>query len=357
MIIGEITDKQQWENFILKQKPNTFLQSWNWGEFNQAMGDPVGQANGAGKIFRLGIFDPSAYSGQADEELIGVALVIIVDAKRGKFLFCPHGPILSLKAKNQNQKFFELFFDCLKELAKKEKADFIRISPLLENTPENLEIFRNYEFRDAPVHMMHPELSWLLDISRSGEEILAGMRKTTRNLIRRAEKEKVEVVESKAKKDIDRFYALHEATVGRHGFVPFSKNYLEREFNAFSRDNEISVFFASHGGRMLSAAIMVYYSDSAFYHHGASLASKIPASYLLIWKAIEAARIRGCRFFNFWGIAPEKKPNHPWAGLTLFKKGFGGREEAYLHAQDLAISGKYWFNWLIESARRWKRGY
>lgn len=341
MLIREITDKSQWENFILRQKPNTFLQSWKWGEFNQAMGDPVGQANGAGKIFRLGIFN--------GDGLVGVALVIKINARRGKFLFCPH-----LTA---NGKIWNYLFDHLRDLAVKEKTDFIRISPLAENTPENLEIFRNYGFRNAPVHMMHPELSWLLDISKSEEEILAGMRKTTRNLIRRAEKEKVEVIESKEKKDIGKFYDLHETTVGRHGFVPFSRNYLEREFDAFGRDNNISVFFASHGGRTLSAAIIVYYSDSAFYHHGASLASKIPASYFLIWKAIETAKKRGCRVFNFWGIAPEDKPDHPWAGLTLFKKGFGGREEAYLHAQDLAISRKYWVNWLVESTRRWKRGY
>lgn len=332
MEINEIVDKAQWENFVGGQKPDTFLQSWNWGDFNKISGS---------KIWRFGIFN--------NDELMGVALVIRINAKRGKFLFCPH---LIVNSKTANQ-----FFDYLKDLAIKEKVDFVRISPLIENTPENLKIFQDYGFRDAPVHMMHPELSWILDISRTEEEIMKGMRKTTRNLVRRAEKEGVEVVEVKNIEGIEDFYRLHEQTVGRHGFVPFSKDYLKKEFEAFSPDNQISVFFGRHEGVVLSSAIIVFSGDSAFYHHGASQTSKIPVSYLLLWKIIQEAKKRRCVRFNFWGIAPENMPKHPWSGLTLFKTGFGGYKEEYLHCQDLPITSKYWFNWIIETIRRWKKGY
>ncbi len=94
MEVKEVANKFQWENFILGQRPDTFLQSWNWGEFNQKMGD---------KVFRLGIFN--------GEELAGAALIIKVSAKRGKFLFCPHGPIISQKSKVKSQKLLEAVFD------------------------------------------------------------------------------------------------------------------------------------------------------------------------------------------------------------------------------------------------------
>ncbi len=336
MEIKEITDKNQWEKFINSQKPDTFLQSWNWGEFNRKSGE---------RIWRLGIYQ--------EEDLIGVALIIKVLAKRGKFLFCPH-----LMA---NNKWLiakgKILFDHLKELAIKEKVDFIRISPLVENTPENLKIFQDYGFRNAPVHMMHPEISWILDIFKTEEEILKGMRKTTRNLIRRAEKDGVEIFKTKTIEGIEEFYRLHEQTVDRHGFTPFSKDYLKKEFETLSSDNQISVFFAKHNGVILSSAIIVFFGDSAFYHHGASQYSKIPVSYLLMWRVIQEAKKRGCRKFNFWGIAPDNELNHPWAGLTLFKTGFGGYKEEYLHCQDLPMTLKYWFSWMIESVRRWKRGY
>jgi len=363
MQIREIKDKFQWENFICSLPvggPNTFLHSWNWGEFNKATGDSSA-ALGAGKIWRLGIFD--------SERLARVALIIKINAKRGKFLFCPH-LLADSKWLMANGK---MLFDHLRNLAIKENADFVRISPLMENTPDNLKIFQDYGFRNAPIHMMHPEIAWLLDISKSEDEILKGMRKTTRNLIRRAERpfdlvqcdsaqgargaENVEISESKNISEVEEFYKLHAQTVGRHGFIPFSKDYLKKEFEAFSPDNQISIFFARHGGQILSSAIVVFYGSSAFYHHGASLASKIPASHLLMWEIIKAAKKRGCKIFNFWGIAPEGKPKHPWAGLSLFKTGFGGYKENYLHAQDLPIKINYWISYAVETIRKIKRGY
>lgn len=360
IVIKEITDKTQWENFVSGQKTDTFLQSWNWGEFNQKTGE---------RIWRLGFFN--------DEKLAGVTLAIKINAKRGKFLFCPHGPIVrklqitSASRRNklqtnsktqtdnniQTSKILSALFIYLKDLAIKEKVAFVRISPLVENTLENLKIFQDYGFRNAPAHMMHPELSWILDISKTEEEIMKGMRKTTRNLVRRAEKEGVEISEIKTIDGVEEFYKLLKQTVGRHGFVPFSKDYLKNEFEALSRDNQISFFLAKHNGEILSSAIIVFYGDSAFYHHGASQASKIPCSYLLIWRIIQEAKKRGCMKFNFWGIAPENKPKHPWAGLTLFKTGFGGERQEYLHCQDLPITQKYWFNLVIETIRRWKKGY
>ncbi len=350
MQIKEITDKSQWENFIIGQKPDSFLQSWNWGEFNALTGE---------KIWRLGIFEA--------ENLIGAALIIRVNAKRGRFLFCPQGPIIEKSQipnpksqpnhKIQTSKILNTLFVYLKDLARKESADFVRISSLLEDNAENLEIFRRAGFRNAPVHLMHPELSWILDISKSEENLLKGMRKTTRNLIRRAEREKVKIELSQKIEDIDRFYAIHDKTVSRHGFTPFSRKYLEKEMEAFLPDKQISLFFASHNNEILSSAIIIFYGNSVFYHHGASLASKIPGSYLLLWEAIKEAKRRACERFNFWGIAPENKPKHPWMGLTLFKMGFGGEKYAYLHCQDLPLTAKYRFNWAIESFRRWRKGY
>ena len=82
MQIKEITGKSQWEDFILQNKEATFLHSWNWGEFNKNTGE---------KIWQVGIFN--------GKELIAVALIIKVKARRGSFLFVPQGPIVSQKSK------------------------------------------------------------------------------------------------------------------------------------------------------------------------------------------------------------------------------------------------------------------
>lgn len=75
MQIKEITSKEVWENFLLQCSEKTFLDSWNWGEFQKKMEE---------KIWRLGIYN--------DQELIGLALIIKIKAKRGTFIFAPHSP-------------------------------------------------------------------------------------------------------------------------------------------------------------------------------------------------------------------------------------------------------------------------
>jgi lipid II:glycine glycyltransferase (peptidoglycan interpeptide bridge formation enzyme) len=355
--IKPIQNKTQWEDFILSQNEPPFLQSWHWGEFHQSLDD---------KIFRLGIFD--------NEEIVGATLVIKVLARRGAFLFLPYGPIINqnLKIKNQNDKsklknnqnlkikinILKTLTDYLKDLAEKEKCCFVRISPNWKKSEDNIKIFKDLKFRESPIHLK-PETTWLLDILPNEEEILKEMRKTTRNLIRRGYRENIQIVKSENLEDLDEFYKIYQKTSERQNFVPFSKEYLKKEFSAFVKEKHIALFFAKHKDELLSAALFIFYGNQGFYHHSASLRdnSKIPTSYLLLWEAIKEARKRNCQIFNFWGIAPPNKLKHPWQGLTLFKKGFGGYQKDLVRAQDLPINSRYWINWAIETFRRIKRGY
>ena len=346
MQIQEITNKSQWEDFIFQNKEATFLHSWNWGEFNKNTGE---------KIWRVGVFDSRD---EALPCLIAIVLIIKVKARRGSFLFVPQGPIITYNSKLITNDLLSRIFDYLKDLGKREKVSFVRISPVLENTSENLNIFKQAGFRNASIHMMHPEITWLLDITKSEEEILKGMRKTHRNLIRRAVKDGVEIIQNTDEKYLKNFYDIHMETVKRHKFVPFSYDYIRSEVKAFKDDNQISVFSAKYKNKIISSAIIVFYGNQAFYHHGASLSeyNKIPSSYLILWEAIKEAKKRNKEIFNFYGIV-ENKPKHPWAGLSKFKKGFGGYKKEFLHCQDLSLSKKYLITWLVEVVRKIKRGY
>jgi len=355
MEIKEITDKKTWEGFLEKCKEKTFLQSFNWGEFNKMMGN---------KIWRLGIYEIPNSKFQIPN-LLGVALVIKISAKRGTFLFVPHGPIMKFDVRSSKLEVLRNFLNELKKLAKKEKCDFIRIAPILEKNEEDERIFKELGFREAPTHI-HPEITWELDISKSEDEILKGMRKTTRYLIRQALKNKeIEILKSEKIEDLEEFNKIYQETAKRHHFVPFSFDYLENEFLAFKDDKQILIILGKYKGEVVSGGVFVFWQNIGFYHHGASSQKypKIPVSYLVIWEAIKEAKNRGCEKFNFWGIAPLKNskfqipnPKHPWAGLTLFKMGFGGEKKEYVKTQDFPISKKYWICYLIEKIRKKKRG-
>jgi len=339
MDISEIENKEEWENFVISNRPDSFLHSWNWGEFNRKTGD---------RIWRLGLYEGGS--------LEAVALVIKVCARRGTFLFVPQGPII--RDIQDRLKVLESLKSYLIALGKKEKAAFIRISPIFERNDEATGLFRQLGFKDAPIHMMHPENTWILDISADEDAILKEMKKNHRNLVRRAEKDGVTIEVGDSEEFLKTFYDIHMETVKRHHFVPFSYEYMEAELESFSADDNIKIFNARYEGKVISSAIVVFYGDEAFYHHGASSSqyTKVPSSYLALWQAIKEAKNRGIGRFNFYGIV-EDNPKHPWYGLSKFKKGFGGFGMELVHCQDLPLSWKYYVTYCIELIRKIKRGY
>lgn len=338
--IGQIIDKIQWESFVKAQNEYTFLHSWNWGEFNQLMGN---------KIWQLGLFE--------DNTLIGVALIIKITAKRGTFLFCPHGPIITKHETYNTKQILETLLKELKKLAKEENCSFIRVSPLMLKTEENRQIFFELGFRKAPIHI-HAESSLLLDITKPKDELLKNMRKTTRYLIRRAEAAGIKIEKEDPAKGQE-FLRLQKEVAKRQHFMPFSKQHISSEIKAFTPDNQLIIFNARYNHEIIASAIIIFYGDRAFYYQAASSHQyeKIPAPYLLLWQAILEAKDHGCRIFDFYGASPEGKTRHPWYGPTLFKKGFGGFRIDYLPTQDLILNWKYWFTFIIETTRRIKRGF
>ncbi len=348
MELREITNNQEWEDFLAQCSEKTFLHSWSWGEFNDKMGR---------KSWRFGVW--------SNGKLVACALVSKIGAKRGTFLFIPHGPavIEALDAKDKKE-VLQVILAHLKTLAKEEKAVFIRISPIWRQAEQNINCFADSGFRPAPIHM-HPEVTWELDISLPEDELLANMRKTTRYLIRQAEKNPdIQIVKSRDVKDLEEFYRVYAQTGKRQHFNAYSKNYIEKEFSALAEKNEVLLFTGKYKGEIAVVAMFVFWQGGCFYHHSGSLPkfNKFPVSYLLQWEAIKEAKNRGCLAYNFWGIAPDikeesdvKKSKHPWAGLSLFKMGFGGSIKEYVKTQDYIISQKYWLNYIIEKLRKIKR--
>lgn len=285
-----------------------------------------------------------------DGRMIGAAQIIFLKAKRGKMLFVPHGPLFA----SDCQQHFPDFLEFLKIRAKEQKTGFVRISPWLESNDENRSLFKELRMRPSPT-LMHTEETWLLDIGKNEDELLKGMRKTTRNLIRNAQRGGVIVSQSKKMEDINFLFNLQKETAKRHNFVPFPKKYLEDEFRAFLGDNQAVLFLGVHEGRVLSTALVIFYGKFAFYFQSASVNTNVPVSYLLQWEIIKEAKKRGCMIYNFWGVAPENEPGHKWQGITTFKTGFGGYRKNYLHAHDLPLSLSYWKTYLIEKIpRTWR---
>jgi len=332
LTIKLIDNKKTWEDFLLKSDQVNFLQSWNWGEFHQNLGH---------KIFRLGFFQ--------NNQLQGLALLIKVKARRGTYLECPGGPVIDWHKKP----YLDAFINQIKKLSRPENISFLRIRPNILETKENLDKLKSHRFIKAPMHL-HAETTWVLDLDKSEEELLKNMRKNTRYSIKKAQKLGVEIEKTTNQKDVDLLYDLQMEAVKRHKFTPFSKEYFLKQLQSFKDDHQIQLFKASYQSKVLAISFIIFYGQEAVYHYSGSSNQlrHIPASYLLQWQAIKAAKQRGLKRYNFWGITKEDNPKHRFAGVTLFKKGFGGYQLDYLSAHDLPLKPSYWLTHLFETLRR-----
>jgi len=344
MTITENVTQQEWEDFLLKQPNAPFLQSWHMQMLHERIQE------------KTHLVAMRADSG----ELCGIALCVVVRARRGHYLFLPYGPVCT----PEGWEALHTLTAYLINLGKRLHLDFIRSSPFLANTEHSRALYKTAGWKSAPIHLLAEHI-WWLDITPSEEVLLKNMRKTMRNLIRKAEKDGVTIEKTENPEHTHIFSTIHQSTVARHGFVPYTNNYFQAQMDAFTPTHHAMQFIARYQEKPIAAAIIMYYGDTGAYHHGASLSefNRIPASYLLQWEAIKEAKRRGCTTYNFWGIVPEKQYHsrflhreHPWVGLSKFKMGFGGTQYDILHCQDYPLTKKYLFTWLIETLRRIKRG-
>lgn len=218
----------------------------------------------------------------------------------------------------------------IRELARMEKSVFVRFSSYDPH-------FKTKGLRPASADHQ-PEASLVLDLSLSEEKLLEQMKPKGRYNIRVAEKHGV-MVESSS--DVDAFYGILKKTTNRDGFAAHPKKYYQAMLNSLGKNAQL--LLALHQGKVVAGGIFVYVDDWGIYYYGASDHEhrNLMAPYLIQWQAILEAKKRGCKFYDFLGIAPTDDSKHPWAGVTDFKKKFGGQVVHYPRAQELPLR-KLW---------------
>ncbi|MDD5751224.1 MAG: peptidoglycan bridge formation glycyltransferase FemA/FemB family protein [Candidatus Peribacteraceae bacterium] len=367
--VSQAQNQVQWDSFLSAQRYRPFLQSWTMGE-----------------VYRDTRQEPIRLEVRENGEIVAICQAILVPAKRGRHLAIPYGPILGNQKPETRNQILEILLNELVRIGKEHHCSFIRMSPFWPETQYSNPQSPIPHTLPSPLHLL-AEHVWYLPLvtpdpwqqpetrnqkpETAGEEaLLAAMRKTTRNLIRRAEKDGVEIVASaNPVNDVGQFIALHEETRKRHHFTPYTNTFFRSQVTRFAARGECTVYLARYQGEVAAASIHIHAFGETSYHHGASTSkfAKIPASYLLQWTAICDALKRGDHVYNFWGIAPVatgedsktkiQDPKHPFAGVTLFKTGFGGNLLPLVHCMDFPLTRTYTFTRLFEQLRKWRRGF
>lgn len=188
-------------------------------------------------------------------------------------------------------------------------AEFMRFHPLLNNqrlaSPKMKTFFSRHTV--------------CLDLSLSLDEIwMQQFSSKNRNMIRKAEKEGVTIVESD---DYETFRKLYDSTMtnlNAENYYFFPQSYYD-EYKESFRDNSI-LCFAMFDGKVIAGSMFMFSPYYAHYHLSARdrAFSKYAANNLILWYGVQKAKERGCKWFHFGGGTTGEESD----SLLLFKQNF-----------------------------------
>jgi lipid II:glycine glycyltransferase (peptidoglycan interpeptide bridge formation enzyme) len=341
IITQQITDQQTWENYFTTRPEANLLQSWEYGLTYELQGK---------EILRLGIYTQDSQGEPAQDKLIGIALAIKEEAKRGTYLSIPGGPLIDW----DDAVVLQQLTPALKTLAEQAGADFIRIRPQALDSEQIREMLKQSGWNKAPVSL-EAQHTLTIDLSQTEEEIVSGMRKNTRYEVRKADKIGIKTEISTSDQDLTTFLKYMHELGKKQNFTPFSDQLIRSEFEAFSKSDSVILASSYLDQELLASAFVVFSNQKAAYRYGISTEKnyRLPGAYAVQKRVIQEAKRRGCSHYNLWGgIVPEGVKNHRFSGIDIFKRGFGGKEIFFTPAHDLPLTPKYQLTRAFELARK-----
>lgn len=249
--------------------------------------------------------------------------------------------------------------DELRQIGKTEKCILIQLEPNAEETEKLRLELKNLGLVTA-AHPLLTKYTFVLDLTKSEEELLKNMHPKTRYNIRVAEKKGVKITEDNSNKAFTEYLKLTKETTTRQKFYAHSERYHQLMWETLKVLNPegltAHLFEAIYNNEILVAWIIFVLGDTLYYPYGASSSNyrEVMASNLMMWEVIKFGKNLGLKKFDMWGalgLNPDTKD--PWYGFHRFKEGYGGKLTEFIGSYDLVINRQMYFIYKIVDKLRW----
>lgn len=311
------------------------LQSYEWGQFREKEGI---------KVIRRGFFD-------GDKIKSGFQLTIHKIPKTHFTIgYLPKGDMPTQK-----------LLDELKQIGKQENCIFIQLEPnVIKSEKSSHLLTTNYKLKKA-AHPLFTKYTFVLNITKSEDELLAAMHPKARYNIKVAKRHNVLVKEDISQKAFEEYWKLTEETTKRQKFYAHTKHYHELQWQTFSHDTDTNqltshLFTAEYDGKILTTLLFFVFHDTLYYPYGASSNEhrNVMHSNLAMWEGILFGKKLGLKKFDMWG-AMEENPDtkDPWFGFHDFKRKFGPEHVEFIGSYDLVINPIIYQAYKVTDKLRW----
>lgn len=342
-------DAAAWQAFLEATASGDFLHDWAWADVTAFDKQPQRR-----------------YLVEQDGAVVGLAAAQQRPLVAGRsFWYVPRGPVLDYEHPEAGARLRALLLG-LRAAARQRRVVAVKLEPRLAAGDPGARLFERLEGRtlrrtDEKLQVGQTRLVELAD----DEALIGGFDKDTRYGVRRAEREGVTVGVVTDAGDTTAIDALHDLvgeTQRRAGFPMPPRERYRVAWRALAGAGRAAILEARREGELLASGMVVIEGDRSYYLFSGSRREergepKRYASYALQWEMMRYARGRGVTVHDLWGVAPpDAGPEHPWHGVGLFKKGFGGGEVVWTGSWDLVADPTlYRLRTALGVARAWLR--
>ena len=318
-------DHEAWQALLSRCASGDFLHDWSWADVSGFDGQPQRR-----------------FVAVDDGEVVALAAAQVRPLPLGRsFWYVPHGPVMDYAHEQAAERLRAVAIG-LRELARRDRAIAVKLEPRLERGSQSTGLFARLRHDPRTLQVGQTRLVELAD----DESLLAGFDKDTRYAVRRAEREGITITTVTDAGDLEAIDALHALVLETQRRAGFPKPPLQRyrlAWRGLASAGRATIFEARREGKLLASAMLVVEGDRSFYLFSGSRREergepKRYASYALQMAMMRHAREAGATTHDLWGIAPDDAtPDHPWYGVGLFKKGFGGRPVVWAGTWDIVV--------------------
>lgn len=314
MDLRPISDKQksQYNKLVTH-----VIQSWEWGEFRKSLGIP---------LLRYGLYSHGKLINAFQLTLHKVPFT-------SKYVgYLPKGPLPD-----------DNLAEALKKIGKENNCAFIKVEPNIEMdngqwTMDNSK--NNSQFISSPKPLF-TKYNFVIDLTKSEDELLKNMHPKTRYNIKIAQKHGVKVEERIDDEAFNIYLKLYFDTTKRQGYHGHNQTYHRKVWENLKNADMARLVIAFYQHKPLTAWMLLNFKDTLYYPYGGSskIHPEVMANNLIAWEAIKLGKKLKLKKFDMWGaLGPDALSNDPWYGFHKFKMGYGGQLVEYVGTYDLVLN-------------------
>lgn len=331
-----VDDEFVW-NIPLQQAANSqFLQSWQWGVFQQALGR---------RVVRWQVVE--------GEEVLAAAQCVLMELAMGKkYWYSPRGPVILTSEAGTLESICHQSVLAMRSVSKTQAVVLWRTEPVSAQSDLLATELSATGFKRGPG--LQPKDEFAVKVGEDEATLLAAMHEKTRYNVRLGLKHGVKArlidLPDYARRMFPMFWELLQNTSERQHIKSHPKSYYQQLIDLLMPRGVIKLLVAERDNEIIAAHLLAVFGDTIYYLYGGSSYEhrQYMAPFVLHFEGMKLAAKLGKTYYNFGGASPVGAgDDHAWAKLTRFKEGFGepgktGVRFTYAGGWDL-VQSPFWY--------------